>query len=282
MILTGKQRMEWIRKHRLEFKAVEEIQEDVFRGIRERFARQYGKTPVVSIVVVARNEEKNILSCLSSLSEQNCKYPFEVIVCNNNSIDRTQEIIDRCGVKSILQPSPGIGFAREAGMWLAQGKYHLCANGDTIYPESWAEEIIGPLERGEAICTVGTFERFGTSSEPAGSLSWTSLVDKARVLWNALRRPEKIASGSSMGFFTPMGQQVGWRKDVAADEDKLMASAMKAYGKVRFIGSRTARVCKLPVSVVDSTIQSDPVQKTATEKPQPAESVKGSFEIILN
>lgn len=282
MILTGKQRMEWIRKHRFEFSTVDEIREDVFRGIRERFARQYGKTPVVSIVVVARNEEKNILSCLSSLSQQTCKYPFEVIVCNNNSVDRTQEIIDRCGVKSILQPVAGIGFAREAGMWLAQGKYHLCANGDTIYPESWAEEMIGPLERGDAICTVGTCERFGTSAEPAGSLSWTSLVDKARVLWNAFRRPEKIASGSSMAFFTPMGQQVGWRKDVAADEDKLMAAAIKAYGKVQFIGSRTARVCKLPVSAVNPSLQTDPVQRTSTEKSRSGEAVKDSFEMILN
>ena len=282
-MLKGKRRMEWIKKHRLEFKTVDEIQEEVFRSIRERFARQYGKQPVVSIIVVARNEEKNVLSCLSSLSEQKCKYPYEVIVCNNNSADRTQEIIDRCGVKSILQPVAGIGYAREAGMWLAQGKYHLCANGDSIYPETWAEEMIGPLERGEAICTVGTFDRFGSALAPAGSLSWTSLADKARVFWNALRRPEKIASGSSMAFFTPMGLQVGWRKDVAADEDKLMAAAMKAYGQVRFIGSRTARVCKLPMSEVTTSPEPvSTVDRSTHVKENPKASLQESFEIILN
>jgi hypothetical protein len=97
-----------------------------------------------------------------------------------------------------------------------------------------------------------------------------------------LRRPEKIASGSSMAFFTPMGQQVGWRKDVAADEDKLMAASMKSYGRVCFIGSRSARVCKLPISVVQATVAPVVTQRSTPVKANSSAELKESFEIILN
>jgi chlorobactene glucosyltransferase len=51
-----------------------------------------GRQPFVSILVPARNEERNITRCVESLVTQD--YPeFEVIVLNDNSTDRTAEIL---------------------------------------------------------------------------------------------------------------------------------------------------------------------------------------------
>jgi chlorobactene glucosyltransferase len=48
--------------------------------------------PPVSILVPTRNEEKNIRKCLSSLLKQD--YPdYEVLVLNDNSTDKTQQIL---------------------------------------------------------------------------------------------------------------------------------------------------------------------------------------------
>ncbi len=48
--------------------------------------------PLVSILVPARNEEKNIRRCLRSLLRQD--YPnFEILVLDDNSIDRTADIV---------------------------------------------------------------------------------------------------------------------------------------------------------------------------------------------
>ena len=49
--------------------------------------------PLVSIVVTTKNEEKNIENCLNSIKNQN--YPqnkIEIIVVDNNSIDKTKQI----------------------------------------------------------------------------------------------------------------------------------------------------------------------------------------------
>ncbi len=48
--------------------------------------------PLVSILIPARNEEVNIGNCLESLLAQD--YPnFEIIVLDDNSVDRTAEIV---------------------------------------------------------------------------------------------------------------------------------------------------------------------------------------------
>ena len=49
--------------------------------------------PVVSVIVTTRNEEHNIANCLESIKVQN--YPqdkIEIIVVDNNSLDKTKEI----------------------------------------------------------------------------------------------------------------------------------------------------------------------------------------------
>lgn len=50
--------------------------------------------PLVSVVITTKNEEKNIENCLESISQQ--IYPrdeIEIIVVDNNSTDRTKEIV---------------------------------------------------------------------------------------------------------------------------------------------------------------------------------------------
>jgi len=49
--------------------------------------------PVVSVIVTTRNEEHNIANCLESIKAQT--YPqdkIEIIVVDNNSLDKTKEI----------------------------------------------------------------------------------------------------------------------------------------------------------------------------------------------
>src|SRR3989344_1881505 len=48
--------------------------------------------PFVSVLIPARNEEQNIAACLDSVFKQNYSN-FEVVVCDDQSIDKTGEII---------------------------------------------------------------------------------------------------------------------------------------------------------------------------------------------
>ena len=52
--------------------------------------------PSVSVLVPARNEERNIADCLEGLIAQNYR-DFEIIVLNDHSVDRTAELVNKYG-----------------------------------------------------------------------------------------------------------------------------------------------------------------------------------------
>ncbi len=235
---------EWVNRHYLNYSSADEIPSEVYDRIKSGLSKQYQQAPLVSIVVIAYNEEKTILKSLSSLSELNTDYPVEVIVSNNNSTDRTQEILDRCGVKSVFQPLQGVGYARDAGMQIAKGKYHLCADADSIYPRDWVSQMIAPMERGEAICTYGRVSFLPDGNKSRFSLAIYEFFKDIAIGLRAIKRPELVAGGASLAFYTRMGRQIGWRTDVKRGEDGQMVLAMKRYGNIKMIKSGSSRIWK--------------------------------------
>jgi glycosyltransferase involved in cell wall biosynthesis len=231
-----------IKQHFIQYDSVDAIPQETYERIRKGFEKQYSENPMVSIVVIAYNEEKTILKSLSSLSSLSSKYSFEVIVSNNNSTDRTQEILDKCGVKSVFQPLQGVGNARDAGLKIAKGKYHLCADADSIYPEKYIDEMIEPLELGDAICTYGRVSFLPDGDKSRFSLSLYEIFKDIAIGLRAIKRPELVAGGASLAFFTRMGKQIGWRTDVTRGEDGQMVLAMKRFGKIKMVRSSQSRI----------------------------------------
>ncbi len=232
----------WVKRHYLNYNNVDDIPDQVFDRIKAGFEKQKVSNPMVSIVVIAYNEEQTILKSLSSLSELDADYPVEVIVVNNNSTDRTQYILDRCGVKSVFQPLQGVGFARDAGLQMASGKYHLCADADSIYPGSWVKQMIAPMEAGAAICTYGRVSFLPDGNKSRLTLAFYEFFKDIAIGLRAINRPELVAGGASLAFYTRMGKQIGWRTDVRRGEDGQMVLAMKRFGKVTMIKSSASRI----------------------------------------
>lgn len=82
-------------------------------------SEQPANRPLVSIIVPARNEERNIRRCVESLLEQS--YPnYEVIVVDDGSTDDTPDILE-----NIIQTHP-----RSNRLWVQRLRDEL--------PEGWA------------------------------------------------------------------------------------------------------------------------------------------------
>lgn len=90
----------------------------------------------ISVIIPCFNEEKRIEECLRSIFNQS-EAPFEVIVIDNNSTDRTREIATKLGAKVISQSRQGLSFARNAGFNFASGDILLKTDGDTKVPSNW-------------------------------------------------------------------------------------------------------------------------------------------------
>ena len=97
-----------------------------------------GETPVVSVIVPARNEEACLGECLRSLQEQT-GIDYEVIIVNDNSTDRTGEIAQGYGGMKVIDAPPlppgwtGKCHAAHCGAQVATGEWLLFTDADTIH-----------------------------------------------------------------------------------------------------------------------------------------------------
>ncbi len=107
--------------------------------------------PMVSIIVPARNEEKNIRNCLNSLLKLD--YPsFEIIVVEGNSDDTTHQIVETefPTVKLIQEPPrpanwAGKIWACHIGSQNARGQVFLFSDADTIHSPNTLKKLVPVL-----------------------------------------------------------------------------------------------------------------------------------------
>lgn len=221
---------------------LEDIPDTRFVGIKERLASKISATPIVSVVIAAWNEEVNIIRTLDSFSNNVSKFPFEIIVVNNNSKDRTQEVIDRIGVKSVFQTIQGAGPARDMGQKEAKGTYVLQADADSYYPPTWIENMTRELMKKGTVCVYGKHSFLGTEGNPRWHFSIYETIRDVITEIRQLRRPYINALGMNMGYVREYGVKEGYTYKNTRGEDGRLAFDLMKYGKIRLIRSRKSRV----------------------------------------
>ena len=110
----------------------------------------------VSVVICALNEEKRIGRQLRALDAQLDAPPFEVIVVDNGSTDRTADLVrswinsgDRCAVDARLvdgSSTPGIPAARNAGAHAAVGRVLAFCDADDEVQPGWVSAMAHGVE----------------------------------------------------------------------------------------------------------------------------------------
>ncbi|MFC1626891.1 glycosyltransferase family 2 protein [Patescibacteria group bacterium] len=96
--------------------------------------------PKISVVIPAYNEEEYIARCLESINNQTFK-DYEIIVVDNNCIDKTVEIAKSFGARVVKQPIQGMTPARQKGFSEAQADIIARTDADSIAPPDWLEQI---------------------------------------------------------------------------------------------------------------------------------------------
>lgn len=225
------------------YTSIDEFPDDFYRALREKFSHLRAASPEVSIVMPVWNEEKNLLNTLHSLAQQRISRPTEIIIVNNNSTDRTQEILDRCGVHSVFEPKQGITNARQAGLDAAKGRYLLCADGDTVYPPGWSEALVKGLEQAGVSVVHGTHGFIPPGSDGRTGLFFYEHIREAFFLLRRKRHPYLNVFGFNNGFHTELARKVGgYNKDRQIWEDGWMARELMQFGKILRVSSDDAKV----------------------------------------
>ncbi|MDI6766454.1 MAG: glycosyltransferase [Bacteroidota bacterium] len=213
--------------------------------------------PKVSIIVAARNEEKVIGDCLTTLAEIN--YPtdkLEIIVVNDGSTDRTMDIIQRFAeqyqnIYSVVSV-PGDGNLRgktnavAQGIAASSGDILMFTDADCRVPPTWVKETVKYFDQETGI--VGGFTLLDSQRlfEGMQTLDWLFLFE--------------IASGAA-GWKVPLtvvGNNLAVRRSAylaTGGYAEIPFSVTEDYALVQAICRRTGYRVKFPMNI-DTLVRS--------------------------
>lgn len=233
----------WTNSDWMEYEQLGDVPDEFFETINSNLDRVLAvNEPIVTIIIAAWNEEVNILRCIYSLSRNETKYPFEIIVVNNNSTDQTQQSLDKLHVRSLFQANQGCGPARQMGQKQAKGKYVLLADADCIYPTKWIETMVETLMKENTVCVYGRYSFYAAKGKSRFKFAVYEIIKDLMSEVRHIKRPHLNAFGISMGYVKELGLKIGFDERNVRGDDGRMCFDLMQYGKVRQVRSAQARV----------------------------------------
>ena len=209
---------------------------------RARFPRNTAYEPTVSIIVAARDEEKNIGNCLASLAQ--IDYPshkFEVIAVDDNSTDATPSIITSYlsahNNFRTMTAQPAIGHLRgkanaiAQGIDIATGDIIMMTDADCTVSPSWIRGTVEQYDDTTGIVAGLTLLKYDNWFGGMQSLDWTymlALASSTMALGNPLS-----CIGNNFTFRREAYDEVGGYRNIkfSVTEDFALFKAMTRSGK---------------------------------------------------
>lgn len=126
------------------------------------------KECMVSVIIPAYNEEKYVREALDSIFEGSADdIDFEVIFVDDNSNDRTRNLVRACyGVNPRLRMldggGQGVSHARNMALAEARGRYIVFCDADDRLGKGALSALVRRAEETNADLVIGRMENFGT------------------------------------------------------------------------------------------------------------------------
>ena len=210
----------------------------------------------VSVLIAARNEEKNIEKLLESLKKQSFpKELFEVIIVNDHSTDNTDEIINdfinknkELDVKLLKAEKTGKKHAISQALHSAINELIIVTDADCVLNDLWIESIVGfyQEEKCKMILAPVLLSPAENLFEKMQVLEHLSLIGS--TAGSASIGFPVMCNGANMAYERKAALEVEkFRKDFdipSGDDMFLLEQFVKCYGhnNVKFLLSKSAVV----------------------------------------
>ncbi|MBI3875172.1 MAG: glycosyltransferase [Verrucomicrobia bacterium] len=195
----------------------------------------------VSVIVPAFNEEKLLpatLAHLASASEAFMRIGWEneIVVCDNNSTDRTTELARTAGAKVVFEPVNQIARARNSGAAAASGDWLIFVDADSHPPRELFAAVAEAIQGGRVLGGGATVR-----------MDEHSFVAKFGLgLWNSISRLNRWAAGSFVfceaAAFRELG---GFSQELFASEEIEFSQRLKKMARAR--GKRVVILHRHPI-----------------------------------
>lgn len=196
------------------------------------------KSIEISVVIPAFNEEKYLPACLQSLNNQDFNLPFEVIVVDNGSSDRTAAVASEFGAIVISEPHRGITWARQRGLEVAKGEIIACVDADTFVAPNWLSQIYSSLHYDEEVVGVTGrifYTRGTTWKGNLPAIFWGPMFLSDVAFRFLFRKPGALWGGNFAVRKRALLEVGGFNKDIEFyGEDMELSLRLAKMGKIRY------------------------------------------------
>ena len=223
------------------------------------FDKNYSYQPNVSIIVAARNEERNIGECLAALVKLDyLKEKFEIIIVDDGSTDQTSSVVQEYSgryphVKLISAESEvgnlrGKANALSQGIAQSRGEILMFTDADCTVPEAWLKETVSYYTEGVAVVAGFTFLVSEKSFDAVQAIDWFFLygVAAATAGWNI----PLTGVGNNLSVRRSAYDRVGGYRN-------LRFSVTEDYALVQAIWQTTRMRVRYPLNL-ETLVQSKP------------------------
>ena len=147
-----------------------------------------------SVIIPIYNRPEELSELLTSLSKQQFDQPFEIIVVEDGSGLRSDQVIkqfDQLNIKYFFKENSGPGDSRNYGMQRASGNYFIILDSDCILPDFYFKEVTSALKNNytDAYGGADAAHKSFTVIQKAINYSMTSLLTTG-----GLRGSDKVKS----------------------------------------------------------------------------------------
>jgi glycosyltransferase involved in cell wall biosynthesis len=181
----------------------------------------------ISVVIPAFNEEKLLVQTLQSVKAalrafERRGWTTELIVCDNNSTDRTAELARSEGAQVVFEPVNQISRARNAGAAAATGDWLIFVDADSCPCPELFDEVAEVILQGQ---NLGG----GSLVHMESTLCWARL---ACWIWNRISRWKTWMAGSFIFCETRAFRQLGGlSQELFVSEELEFSERLKALAR---------------------------------------------------
>ena len=181
----------------------------------------------ISVIVPAFNEAKLLGASLAEIKSAASAFTsrgwnFELVVCDNNSTDRTAEIARAAGAKIVFEPVNQIARARNSGAAIATGDWLVFVDADSHPNEKLLADVAGQIASGRCLAGGATI-RLDEKMFVAGLIT---------ELWNYASRIHQLMAGSFIFVEAAAFRQVGgFSHELFAAEELELSQRLKKLAR---------------------------------------------------
>lgn len=193
-----------------------------------------------SVVIATHNRADDLRGTLASLATLSTSSPWEVVVVDNNSTDRTAAVVRECAERFpvpltyAFEGVPGRSAALNRGIAIAAGEIILTTDDDVRVSPDWLDQAGGALDRlqcgyvGGRVLPIWGGERPGwLSTSPGPHWAVVALLDYGPV---PIELTTRMPLGVNMAFRREVLERVGgWDPRIGRRAGTLLGQEVREW-----------------------------------------------------